>query len=62
MFRTIAELKSVIDKWVGNLHLDPQIPHDIAILMCEQFIAFLKTDKEAKLKAQQEKSQEPKAE
>ena len=53
MIKVIAELKSVVDKWVGNLHLDTNIPHKIAIQMCEQFIEFLKKDEEEKIKAQQ---------
>ncbi len=52
MIKIFAELKSVVDKWVGNLHLDPNIPHDIAVLMCEEFIAFLKKDKQEKIDAQ----------
>lgn len=60
MLRTIAELKTVVDKWVGNLHLDPSIPHEIAIQMCDQFKEWLTNDKAAKLKAQEEQaSQNP---
>lgn len=54
MLKMVAELKTVVDKWVGNLHLDPNIPHEIAMQMCDQFKEWLKSDKEAKVKAQQE--------
>jgi hypothetical protein len=64
MVRHIAELKSVIDKWTGNFHIEHGTPHTVAIQMCKEFMGWLEGDlkiQEEQLKAQKEQ-EEPKAE
>ena len=59
MLRTIAELKAVVDKWVGNLHVDPNTPVPVVKDMCAQFVKYLEgIEEKAKADQSAQKSSE----